>query len=365
MRIPAAPALLIGCAVLALVLANSPLSDAYFRALGQEVFGLSVLHWINDLLMAVFFLVVGMEIKREFLSGELASPKRAMLPIAGALGGMVVPASIYALWNAGGPASHGWGIPMATDIAFSLGVLALLGPRVPRGLTVFLAALAIADDLGAVLVIALFYTKSLNLVALGCALALVVLLWLVGRARTWPAGIAAAPLWIFMHASGVHATIAGVLIAWTLPADALPKLEHALKPWVTWLVMPVFALANAGVTLAGGVTLAHPVALGVGLGLLLGKPVGIWGLSWILVRMKVAELPRGATWASLLGVGMLAGIGFTVALFVASLSFAPESGLEPFAKVGILAGSLVAAVVGTFFLASVLRRAPDPLDPAP
>jgi len=359
-------AVLIACAAVALYCANSPLAPAYFGTLHLELFGLTVLHWINDLLMAGFFFVVGMEIKREFVSGELAEPKRAMLPIAGALGGMIVPAVIYVAFNAGGPGARGWGIPMATDIAFSLGVLALLGPRVPRGLTVFLAALAIADDLGAVLVIAVFYTASLQVASLLGALVLVVVLAVLARwRRLWPYAVAAAPLWMLMHASGVHATIAGVLMGWTLPVHALPKLEHAMKPWVTWFVMPVFALANAGVTLAQGVTLAHPVALGVGLGLLVGKPLGIVGLSWLLVRFRLAELPRGATWPQLAGVGVIAGIGFTVALFVASLSFPEDPGLESFAKIGILTGSLVAAVAGTIFLSKALRRAPDRPDPAP
>lgn len=352
-------AVLIACAAVAMFLANSTLAPVYFGALGTHVGELSVLHWINDLLMAVFFLVVGMEIKREVLRGELASPKRAALPIAGALGGMIVPAAIYGTLNAGGPGARGWGIPMATDIAFSLGVLALLGPRVPRGLTVFLAALAIADDLGAVLVIAIFYTASLNLTALLGAIVLVAMLAWIGRyRRVWPYVVAAPPLWMLMHASGVHATIAGVLLGWTLPVRSLERIEHWFKPWVTWLVMPLFALANAGVALSGGVTLAHPVALGAGLGLLLGKPVGIVGLSWLLVRFRLAELPRGATWGALTGVGMIAGIGFTVALFVASLSFPGAPDLESFAKIGILAGSLASAVLGTAFLARTLPSRP-------
>jgi NhaA family Na+:H+ antiporter len=309
-----------------------------------------------------------MEIKREVQGGELADRRRAALPIAGALGGMIVPALIYAAFNRAGPAAHGWGIPMATDIAFSLGVLALLGPRVPRGLTVFLAALAIADDLGAVLVIALFYTSKLNLVALAAAFALAGLLALLARSgerRLWPFLIAAPTLWWCMHASGVHSTIAGVLLGWVIPLHAdrggapLTTLEHALKPWVTWGVMPLFALANAGVVLSGGIELTHPVALGVGLGLLVGKPLGILGLSWLLVRLGWAKLPRGATWTQLLGVGMIAGIGFTVALFVSSLSFPAGGALEPVAKVGILTGSLLAAVLGTAFLARTLDRPAD------
>jgi NhaA family Na+:H+ antiporter len=362
---------LIACAALAMGIANSALGPLYFRMLGATfAFGpiaMPVLHWINDLLMAVFFLVVGMEIKREIKEGELADRRRAALPIAGALGGMIVPALIYAAFNHDGPAAHGWGIPMATDIAFSLGVLALLGPRVPRGLTVFLAALAIADDLGAVLVIALFYTTQLNLIALGAAFALAGALALLARSgerRLWPFLIAAPTLWWCMHASGVHSTIAGVLLGWTIPLRAdrggapLTTLEHSLKPWVTWGVMPLFALANAGVVLSGGISLTHPVALGVGLGLLIGKPIGILGLSWVLVRLGWAKLPRGATWPQLAAVGMIAGIGFTVALFVSSLSFPVGGELEPVAKVGILTGSIVAALLGTVFLARALRPAP-------
>jgi NhaA family Na+:H+ antiporter len=351
---------LIACAVLAMVLANTAAAPLYFRVLHAVLaFGpieLSILHWINDLLMAVFFLAVGMEIKREFVGGELADPRRAALPVAGALGGMLVPATIYAALNHAGPGARGWGIPMATDIAFSLGVLALLGSRVPRGLTVFLAALAIADDLGAVLVIALFYTAQLNLWALAGALALAFALTRVRGTRLWPYLIAGPPLWWLMHASGVHATIAGVLLGWALPPALLPVLEHRLKPWVTWGIMPVFALANAGVALGGlpAGALAQPVALGVGLGLLVGKPLGILGLSWLAVRLGWAKLPRGASWSELAGVGMIAGIGFTVALFVASLSFPAGGALEPLAKVGILTASTLAAVLGTVFLSRAL-----------
>jgi NhaA family Na+:H+ antiporter len=355
---------LIASAALAMAWANSPWASGYFGLLAHHlaVFGLDlpVLHWINDLLMAFFFLVVGMEIKREFLAGELNDPRRAALPIAAALGGMIVPASIYAAFNHGGPGAHGWGIPMATDIAFSLGVLALLGPRVPRGVTVFLTALAIADDLGAVLVIALFYTAQLNLAALACAGALVIVLAWSGERRLWVYLVAAPFLWWFMHVSGVHATIAGVLLGWAIPLAPLEALERALKPWVTWLVMPLFALANAGVALSGMsvAALAQPVPAGVALGLFLGKPIGIFGMSWLLVRAGWAKLPRGATWTHMAGVGMIAGIGFTVALFVASLSFRGGAGLEPLAKIGILAASSAAAVVGATFLGWTLARRP-------
>src|SRR5262245_285935 len=277
--------------------ANSPWGASYFELLrlrlpfrvGPLGIELSVLHWINDLVMAAFFLVVGLEIKREFLAGELDDPRRAALPIAGAIGGMVVPALIYTAFNRGGPGAPGWGIPMATDIAFSLGVLALLGPRVSRGLTVFLAALAIVDDLGAVFVIALFYTARLDPGALAVALAILVLLAVLARlgVQRLSVYLAAAPLlWWFMFHSGVHATIAGVLLGFVVPLgkagdpdihdSPLESLEHALKPWITWLVMPLFALANAGVALSGidARALAGPVAAGCGLGLLVGKPIG-------------------------------------------------------------------------------------------
>lgn len=368
-----AGAVLIACAALAMTWANSPWAAAYFGLLAHRLvlgaLDLTVLHWINDVLMAGFFLVVGMEIKREFQVGELNDARRAALPIAGALGGMIVPASIYAALNHGGPGAHGWGIPMATDIAFSLGVLSLLGARVPRGVTVFLTALAIADDLGAVLVIALFYTARLDLGALAAAGAIAAGLALCARSgvrRLWVWLVAAPFLWWFMHASGVHATIAGVVLGWTIPLGApgapspLTTLEHALRPWVTWLVMPLFALANAGVALSGmtGASLAQPVAAGVALGLFFGKPIGIFGLSWVLVRVGWAKLPRGATWTHMAGVGMLAGIGFTVALFVASLSFRGGSGLEPLAKIGILTASSAAALVGGAFLSWAIGPRP-------
>jgi len=371
---------LIACAALAMAWANSPWSAAYFGVLhahlplsvGPLAMNLSVLHWINDLVMAVFFLVVGLEIKREFVAGELADARRAALPIAGAAGGMLVPAAIYTGFNLGGPGAHGWGIPMATDIAFSLGVLALLGPRVPRGLTVFLAALAIVDDLGAVSVIAVFYTAKLNLGALFVALAIVAGLAFLSRlgVKRLSVYLAAAPvLWYFMFQSGVHATIAGVLLGFVVPmgraGDAnisdspLEALEHALKPWITWLVMPVFALANAGVAMAGmtASSLAHPIAAGCAVGLFVGKPIGIFGVSWLAVRSGLAALPRGASWGKLWAVAMIAGIGFTMSLFVASLSFRGSAALEDLAKLGVLLGSLVSGIIGTWVLARALGPA--------
>ena len=371
---------LIACAAIAMAWANSPWGAAYFGvlhtylplSLGPVALKLSVLHWINDLLMAVFFLVVGLEIKREFVAGELADLRPAALPIAGAAGGMLVPAGIYTAFNWGGPGAHGWGIPMATDIAFSLGVLALLGPRVPRGLTIFLAALAIVDDLGAVSVIAIFYTAKLDLGALFVALAIVAGLAFLSRlgVKRLSVYLAAAPvLWYFMFQSGVHATIAGVLLGFVVPmgkaGDAnisdspLETLEHALKPWITWLVMPVFALANAGVAMTGMTvaSLAHPIAAGCAVGLFVGKPIGIFGVSWLAVRAGVAALPRGASWAKLWAVAMIAGIGFTMSLFVASLSFHAGDGLEDLAKLGVLLGSLVSGVVGAWALSRALGPA--------
>jgi NhaA family Na+:H+ antiporter len=379
---------LIACAAIAMAWANSPWATTYFGALhtslplqvGPLGLRLSLLHWINDLVMAVFFLVVGLEIKREFVAGELADLRRAALPIAGALGGMLVPAAIYAAFNAGGPGARGWGIPMATDIAFSLGVLALLGPRVPRGLTVFLAALAIVDDLGAVSVIAIFYTAKLNLGALSVALAIVVGLAFLARLGVMRLSVylAAAPvLWWFMFQSGVHATIAGVLLGFVIPlgkagdphiADSpLESLEHALKPWITWLVMPVFALANAGVAMSGmtAASLAQPIAAGCALGLLVGKPIGIFAVAWLAVRSGLAALPRGADWGKLWGVAMIAGIGFTMSLFVASLSFRGGDGGEDLAKLGVLLGSLLSGVLGTWVLGRALApRAREAARPA-
>jgi NhaA family Na+:H+ antiporter len=363
-------AVLILCAVVAMLLANSPWAGAYFGALhsalplhlGPLRLDLTLHGWINDLLMAVFFFVVGLEIKRELLVGELNDARRAALPIAGALGGMIAPALLYAAFNAHGPGAHGWGIPMATDIAFSIGVLAILGARVPHGLVVFLTALAIVDDLGAVAVIALFYMGELDLAALAIALALAAALgWFGARRsrlalRVAPYLVAAPFLWYFMFRSGVHATIAGVLLGFAVPLGPLERLERALVRGVKWGVMPVFALANAGVAL-GGMTPASlllPPAIGVSLGLVLGKPVGIFAASWLAVRMGLASLPRAATWRHLWGVGMIAGIGFTVALFVASLAFHPGDGLEDLAKIGVLVGSLVSGVIGTLVLGSML-----------
>lgn len=313
--------------------------------------------WVNDGLMAVFFLLVGLEVKREMLIGELAGLRRAMLPILAALGGMIVPAAIYASLNWGTDAARGWGIPMATDIAFALGVLSLLGRRLPVGLKVFLTALAIVDDLGAVLVIALFYTQQLHLVSLGLSIALALACFAYGRlggrrlAVFLPLG---AVLWFFMLRSGVHATVAGVLLAMTIPIASgshspLRRLEHALESWAAYGILPIFALLNAGVPFKVGMLVVSHVTLGVSLGLLVGKPVGIVGFSWLAARIGLVRLPDGANWRTMIGIGLLGGIGFTMSLFINALAF-PESELLYQAKLGVLLTSTIAAVLGLIVL---------------
>jgi NhaA family Na+:H+ antiporter len=370
---------LLACAAIALGWANSPWATAYHHLwetpLGFDTrsFGLSLtLHeWVNDGLMAVFFFFVGLEIKREVLIGELSSRRSAALPVAAAIGGMVVPAAIYAMVNRGGAGAHGWGIPMATDIAFALGVLALFGSRLPSGLRVFLAALAIVDDLGAVLVIALFYTNAMHWGALGGAATVVaVLVGLnvagVGRALVYVAlGVI---LWLFVLFSGIHATVAGVLLALAIPArkqgatemepSLLQRLESALHGPVAFAIMPIFALANAGVPLGAGAmgAVRTPVALGVILGLLFGKPIGIMLASVAAVRAGAAELPAGVTWRQVHGASWLGGIGFTMSLFIAGLAFADAAMLDV-AKLGVIAASVCAGTVGYFLLRAARARA--------
>jgi NhaA family Na+:H+ antiporter len=405
---------LLACAALALAWANSPWAASYFHLwethVGVRVAGraldLSLHHWINDGLMAVFFFVVGLEIKREMLVGELSSVRQAALPIAGALGGMLVPALIYVAINAGGAGSAGWGIPMATDIAFALGVLALLGPRVPVVLKVFLTALAIADDIGAVLVIALFYTSDLAwsaLLAGGVILGALIALNVLGVRRPGAYLALGVLLWLAFLQSGVHATVAGVVLAMTIPSrtrvheeeflavargaieefdaacqpgetvltnraqqEAIEALEHVsegvqsplftmerkLHGAVAFFIMPVFALANAGVSLGGLLdALSLPVTLGVVLGLVIGKPLGITLFAWLAVGVGWATLPAQASWRTLHGVSWLGGIGFTMSLFIAGLAFSDASLLDS-AKVGILGASLVAGIAGW----AMLRR---------
>jgi len=413
--------LLMICAVIALVIANGPWHEQYEHFLHTEIginmgsseFSLSIHHWINEALMAMFFFIMGLELKRELMVGELSSPAQALLPIMAAIGGMVVPALFYFVFNTSGPDAKGWGIPMATDIAFAIGALSLLGARIPQNLITFLIALAIVDDLGAVAVIALFYTESIDMLALayagGCTM-LLLFLNLGGVRRPLPYATLGIMLWTAMLASGIHATIAGILVAFVIPirpkfepeafikrvkentaemqkaiadnADIIhnnrlrslvsslgdgvllvqapaQRLEHALHLPVAYLVIPIFALANAGIPIdfAGfGEYLQHPITLGVLAGLLLGKPLGIAGFTWVTVKLGWAELPRGLNMHHILGVGLLGGIGFTMSIFIADLGFAglPEDLLM--AKTGILLASAIAGFAGFFWLMLHTRK---------
>jgi NhaA family Na+:H+ antiporter len=369
---------LMAAAALALLVANSPLAPAYFAALASYVGPLSLLHWVNDALMAVFFLLVGLEIKREMLDGQLSTWSRRILPGIAAAGGMLAPALVFIAFNRNDPATlRGWAIPTATDIAFALGVLALLGSRVPTSLKVFLTALAIIDDLGAVLIIALFYTGTLSLPDLGLAAAVVAALVAMNRAgvvRLLPFLLLGALLWFFMLRSGIHATIAGVVLALTIPLRAAParpddmrgsplhRLEHALHIPVAFLVIPVFGFANAGVSLAGVTTaaLGDHLTLGVALGLLLGKLAGVFGSASLAIRLGWADLPMGAGKLQLLGVALLCGIGFTMSLFIGMLAFADTPLLQAEVKIGILAGSVTAGVLGWLVLRFAPREVPAP-----
>jgi NhaA family Na+:H+ antiporter len=409
---------LLACTAIALAWANSPWSASYFHlweekvTVGSAALGVtqSLHHWINDGLMVIFFFLVGLEIKRELLVGELSSLRHAALPIAAAAGGMIVPALLYAAVNARGSGAPGWGIPMATDIAFALGILALLGPRVPLGLKVFLAALAIVDDIGAVLVIAIFYTTQLSWTSLAIGGIILMILLLIKAARVRhpaPYVMLGVALWLaFLH-SGIHATIAGVLLAMTIPARTridetefirevrhsldnfqaacgpqttvlssgaqqeaideienacegaltpLMRLENSLHGVVAFGIMPLFALANAGVSIDLDVAaVTSPITLGVLLGLVIGKPVGITLASWLAVRAGIAELPAGVTWRSIRGVSCLAGVGFTMSLFIAALAF-PEAARLDVAKLGVLAASALAGTIGWIVLRRDLLR---------
>lgn len=406
--------------LLALAWANSPwashyehlLHEPFSIALGDFRISYDLHHWINDGLMAVFFFVVGLEIKRELLVGELAEPRKALLPIGAAIGGMLVPAAAYLALNAGTPTAKGWGIPMATDIAFALGVLALLGKGIPDALKVFLVALAIVDDLGAVLVIAFFYTSSVKVSGLVLAAAFLAGLVLANRAGLRSPLVyfaLGAGLWYGFLVSGVHATLAGVIAALTVPArvrlapgrlaavvrraadrlDALEtekglaqmdargfavfatlrkaaqeaktplqRFEHMMHPWVAFVILPVFAFFNAGIALDASAlaSVFEPLPLGIAAGLVLGKQAGVFGATWLLVRTGAASLPQGVTWGHVYGVAWLTGIGFTMSLFVGGLAF-PEPAVQDQAKLGVLAGSLVSGAVGAAILAS-LRKAP-------
>lgn len=366
-------------ALVALVISNSPLQPYYEAFLNTPsavhlggdwlVLTKPTLVWINDLWMAVFFFLVGLEIKRELLEGELASRAQALLPAGAALGGMLVPALIYAAFNAGDPVGlRGWGIPMATDIAFALGILMLLGSRVPASLKIFLTAVAIIDDLGAILVIAFFYTADLSLTMLLAAAIGIGVLMALNRWRVMAIGpyvIVGLVIWVFVLKSGVHATLAGVITALAVPlsdgrgGSPLKTAEHALHPWVSYLVLPVFAFANAGVSLAGVTlsTLTQAVPLGIAAGLVLGKTVGVFGASWLLMRFGGAKLPDQSSWLQFLGVCVLCGVGFTMSLFIGSLAFeGADAVFGVQVKMGVLLGSLVSATLAVLLLLAQSRR---------
>jgi NhaA family Na+:H+ antiporter len=408
---------LLVCTVLALLLANTPLAEAYFHfwethltfTLSDISLSEALLEWVNDGLMVIFFFVVGLEIKREVLTGELASPRKAALPIAAAVGGMLVPALFYVLFNLGGPGEPGWGIPMATDIAFTLGILTLMGSRVPLSLKIFFTALAIADDLGAVLVIALFYTSDISWLALGVAALFLAALFALNWARVYdplPYALLGFGLWLAFLESGVHPTIAGVLLAMTIPTRSPPdtrallaqavtvlgdyqtslaqalridsrrqaaaqtmetiadrmqspaqRLERDLGPWATFLILPLFALANAGVSFGGeaSASLTGPISLGIIFGLVLGKPLGITLFAWLAVRLGWADLPENVSWRQLFSASWLAGIGFTMSLFIAGSAFSDPATLAA-AKLGILVASILAGMVGALLLS---RTSPE------
>jgi len=342
---------LMAAAAAALVVANSPLGLAYDHALHVKLGPLGAQHWINDGLMAIFFLFVGLEVKREVVAGDLSTPAARRLPVIAAAAGMIVPALVYLAATGADPALiRGWAIPSATDIAFAIGVLALLGRRAPASLKLFLTTVAIVDDIGAVAIIALAYTSGLNLAALAAAGVALVALFLLNRRGVqalWPYLAIALLLWAAVLRSGVHATVAGVLAALFVPLGEdgpLDRLEHALSPWVSYAILPVFAFANAGVAL-GGAPLWAPLPLAVALGLFLGKQAGVFGAMRGAVALGLAEKPEGAGWAQLYGVGLLAGIGFTMSLFIGGLAFTDPVLVEE-VKIGVLAGSLLSALAG-------------------
>ena len=362
---------LLFAAVIALFISNSELSILYFSTLERYLFiginnfglKLSVLHWINDALMAIFFFFVTLEIKREFLQGELSNIKQALLPIIAAVGGMVVPALVYVFINLGdGETLKGWAIPSATDIAFSLGVLSLLGKRVPLSLKVFLTALAIIDDLGAIVIIALFYSGDLSIKYLSLMLLAFIILLVMNKfniKKFLPYLIVGIFLWDFTHNSGIHATIAGVLLAMTIPHrkkdkdfSLLIKVEHAISPYVAFGIMPIFAFANAGVSLEGlsFSSLLDKVPLGIVLGLFVGKQLGVFIFSYISIKLKIAQMPSNTSWYNFYGVGVLTGIGFTMSLFVGNLAFAESMQYMDGVKIGVLTGSLLSTLFGYFLI---------------
>tara|TARA_B100001250_G_scaffold175329_1_gene150780 strand:- start:360 stop:1532 length:1173 start_codon:yes stop_codon:yes gene_type:complete len=358
-------------AILALIISNSSISSYYFETLNKYIFiginnfglKLSLIHWINDALMAIFFFFVTLEIKREFLQGELSNIKQALLPIIAAVGGMVVPALIYVFINfSDSETLNGWAIPSATDIAFSLGVLSLLGKRVPLSLKVFLTALAIIDDLGAIIIIALFYSGDLSIKYLSLMLLAFIILLIINKfniKKFLPYLIIGVFLWDFTHNSGIHATIAGVLLALTIPHrkkdkdfSLLAKIEHSISPYVAFGIMPLFAFANAGVSLEGlsFASLLDKVPLGILLGLFIGKQLGVFIFSYVSIKLKIAQMPNNSNWLNFYGVGILTGIGFTMSLFVGNLAFVENMQYIDDVKIGVLAGSLLSTLTGYFLI---------------
>ena len=375
--------ILLIAAILALLISNSDLSNLYFHSLekylfiGINEFGLklSVHHWINDALMAIFFFFVTLEIKREFLQGELSSKKQATLPIIAALGGMLVPALIYIFINLKTPETlNGWAIPSATDIAFSIGILSLLGSRVPLSLKVFLTALAIIDDLGAIIIIAIFYSGDLSIKFLTLILITFILLMLLNKfniKKFVPYLILGLLLWFFTYKSGIHATIAGVLLACSIPHrkkehdfSLLVKFEHAISPYVAYFIMPLFAFANAGVSLEGMnlSSLLSPVPLGIVLGLFIGKQIGVFIFSFVSIKLGFAQMPNNSNWINLYGVGILTGIGFTMSLFIGNLAFIENPIYMDGVKIGVLTGSLLSTLIGYLLLLLTTKKSKNVLN---
>ena len=369
--------ILLIAAVIALIWSNSSLGFLYFDILNTNfsigvknfILHLSILHWINDVLMAIFFFVVTLEIKREFIQGELSKPKQALLPIIGAIGGMAVPAAIYIIINLDtGYTLKGWAIPSATDIAFSIGVLSLLGSRVPISLKIFLTALAIIDDLGAIIIIAFFYSTELQytfLLLMLLSFLILVFLNKLGFKNFFPYLIVGISLWFFTHGSGIHSTISGVLLACSIPhknsekgKSLLLNLEHSLSPYVAFGIKPLFALANAGVILDNFSfkSMLLPVPLGIICGLFLGKQIGVFLFSFLAVKFKIAEMPSNSDWVKFYGVGILTGIGFTMSLFVGNLAFVDDANILDEVKIGVLVGSALSALIGYLLLVSVTKR---------
>jgi Na+:H+ antiporter, NhaA family len=375
--------ILIICVIVSLTIANLSIGDAYERLLSTEIGGTiagielryTILLWINDGLMAIFFLLVGLEIKRELVEGELSSFKQATLPVFAAIGGMIVPAVIFSIFNYNTPTANGWGIPMATDIAFAIAILSLLGDKVPASLKVFLTALAIVDDLGAILVIAVFYSSDLHTNYLLYALCVLILLIIFNRLKIvnlWFYILPGIVLWHFVHHSGIHATIAGVLVALTVPTtpDAtvspLEKLEHFLNKPVNYFIMPMFALANTNIALEGGMVegIFSSMGLGILFGLFIGKPLGIFSMAWISTKTGLSSLPDNTKWIQIIGLGVLGGIGFTMSIFIAMLSYG-DLQFQSEAKFAILVTSMLAGVVGYIILRSISIVDPAPIKGEP